>query len=167
MLWLLKWLTFTGSKKEQKLLCCSPGPAKPYAKRKQCLRLPLSFVTRAHNCAAFISVEMICANKEGHPSNTLLLFFFPSQNCKWMQLPHLVPAGGVPVPPIRGLLTAGIQHDTGSANSWGWCLINTFSFQTAPPHILLPGRVALQPRSGEGDAGRTQLLKLKLAQVSI
>ena len=31
---------------------------------------------------------------------------------------------------------------TGSTNSWGWCLINTFSPLTAPPHILLPGRVA-------------------------
>lgn len=59
-----------------------------------------------------------------------------------MQPPHLVPAGNVPVPPISALLTAGIQQETGSTNSWGWCLINMFSRLTAPPHILQPGRMA-------------------------
>lgn len=126
---------------KKKCFYCSPGPARTYAKCKQCLILPLSLVTRANNCALFIRVEMICANKERHPSSTHRCVF-SSQNCKWMQPPHLVPAGSVPVPPISALLTVGNQQKSGSANSWGWCLINMFSPLTAPPHILLPGRVA-------------------------
>ncbi len=129
------------NRKRKKCFYCSPGPAKTYAKCKQCLSLPLSLVTRANYCAVFIRVEMICANKERRPSSTLCCVF-SSQNCKWMQPPHLVPAGSVPVPPISALLTVGNQQKTESANSLGWCLINTFSPLTAPPHILLPGRVA-------------------------
>lgn len=87
---------------------CAPllGPWQTYAKCKQCWSLPLSLFTRAHHCAAFIRVEMICANKERRPSSTLCCFF-SSPNCKWTQPPHLVPAGSVPVPPIRAVLTAG------------------------------------------------------------
>lgn len=55
--------------------CFSPVPAKTYAKCKQCASLPLSLVTRPHHCAAFIRVEMICANKDRRPSSTLVLLF--------------------------------------------------------------------------------------------
>lgn len=119
----------------KKCFYSSPGPAETYAKCKQCLSLPLSLVTRANYCAVFIRVEMICANKERLPSSTLCCVF-SSQNCKWMQPPHLVPAGSVPVPPISALLTAGIQQKTGSANSRRWCLINTSSPLTASPLIF-------------------------------
>lgn len=102
---------------------------------------PLSLVTGANHCAVFVRVEMICANKERSLSSTHRCAF-SSQNCKWTQPPHLVPAGSVPVPPISALLKVGTQQKTGSANSRGWCLINTFSPRTASPQIILPGRVA-------------------------
>lgn len=94
------------TQEERECVSRSRAPVKTYAKCKQCLSLPLSLVTRAHYCAVFIRVEMICANKERHPSSALHCAF-SSQNCKWAQPPHLVPAGSVPVPPIRALLTAG------------------------------------------------------------
>lgn len=119
-----------------KMLYCSLGLEKTYVKCKQCLNLPLSYVTRAHYCAVFIRVEMICANKERRPSSTLCCVF-SSPNCKWTQPPHLLPAGRVPVSPISALLTADIELQTEVANGWGWCLINTFSLQA----VLLSGVV--------------------------
>lgn len=96
--------------------------------------------------------------KKRLPSSTHCCVF-SSQNCKWMQPPHLVPAGSVPVPPISVSLTVGIQQKTWSANSWGWCLINMFSPLTSPPHIILPGRVASnQPRSKCEDPWHMELL---------
>lgn len=60
--------------------------------------------------------------------------------------PHLVPAGGVPVPPISALLTAGIRQKTGSLNSWGWMLINTFSCLTVPPTYFTAWQGSLHPK---------------------
>jgi hypothetical protein len=49
---------------EGKLLYCSPGPVKTYAKYKHCLSLPLSPLTKAHCCAVFIEVETMCKQRQ-------------------------------------------------------------------------------------------------------
>lgn len=141
---------------------CSPGPANTYAKCKQRRSLPLSLVTRANYCAVFIRVEMICANKERRPSSTHCCVF-SSQNCKWMQPPHLVPAGSVPVPPITALLTGGIRQESGCVNGRRWCLINTFSPSNRSHTYFTACQGGLQPRSKCEDAWQTGLFMQKLA----
>lgn len=78
---------------------------------------------------------MICANKERRLSCAHTAVPFHLKNCKWMQPPHLVPAGGVPVPPISALLIVGTRQKAWSANGGGWCLINTLPLPYAFPCI--------------------------------
>lgn len=86
---------------------------------------------------------MICANKERRLSCAHTAVPFHLKNCKWMQPPHLVPAGGVPVPPISALLTVGTRQRAWSANGGGWCLINTLPLPYAFPCIRTVYRQSL------------------------
>lgn len=80
---------------------------------------PLSPVTRADRCAVFVKVKTMCANK-GRRQSSAHRCAFASQNCKWGEPPHLVPAGSVPMPPITAPSTVGALERAGRADSWGW-----------------------------------------------
>lgn len=73
---MLKGFTFPAGPRQQEKLLLLLHRALQKETYMQNVNNVLSLVTRAHHCAAFIRVEMICANKERRPSsNTLLLLF--------------------------------------------------------------------------------------------